>query len=372
MKKNKYVILAVILLAAVILVVRAGRKIGKPSVETGQEEKAIPVEVEKAGMITMPEAVEAIGNVEPFKKVVIYTEVTGILEKLAVKEGDFVKGGQLIAAIEGKQRRLAIEQLENEIKAQEYQLENTKKNYERYKRLSDEGVIAEKSFEDVETLYKATLYRLKALEVQLENAKNRLEDTRIVAPMSGMVAEKFIDAGELVTESTMTKSSPLVSIVDIAKVKVTVPVGESDIKKVKENQKVVVETDVYKGKSFYGRVNKVMPVTDLVTRTTTVEVLVDNPNYSLRPGMFARVSIDTGSRNVLAVSLDALMRMPSSGSYYCFRVLDDNTVEKVYLEIGTLKNGIAEVTEGLKQGDVVVVTSQGILETGKKVIPNSP
>ena len=369
MKRKKYIILAVILVAVILVIARAVKKSIKPPVETEQEEKALPVEVEKASMAAMPETVEAIGNIEPFKKVVIFSEATEILEKLTVREGDFVKAGELIAAIEGEQRKLTVKQLENEIKSQQYQLENLKSNYERNKRLADQGVIAPKNFEDTETQYNSALYRLKALEAQMETAKRRLKDTAILAPISGMVAQKFMDEGELVTESTMTKSDPIVSIVDISRVKITVPVGESDIKKVKANQKVALETDVYPGRRFSGRVNKVMPVTDYVTRTTTVEVLADNPGYLLKEGMFARVSIDAGTRNVLAVSMDALMRMPSSGSYYCFKMRDADTVEKAYVETGVVKGGVIEIKEGLKEGDTVVVTSQGALETGKKVIP---
>ncbi len=370
MKKKTHIILGVILLAVVALVIaRAAMKDRNVPVEAEQEERAISVEVEKVRNAAIPMTVEAIGNVEPFKKVVIFTEATGILEKLTVKEGDFVKTGQLIATVEGEQRRLAVEQLENEIKSQQYQLENLKRDYERYKRLADEGVIAPKNFEDTETQYNSALYRLKALEAQMGNAKRRLKDTNILSPISGMVAKKFIDEGELITESTMSKSDPLVSIVDISRVKITVPVGESDIKKVKANQRVSVETDVYPERRFSGRVNKVMPVTDYATRTTMVEVLVENPGYLLKEGMFARVFIDTGTRNVLAVSLDTLMRMPGSGSYYCFRMRDADTVEKVYIETGTMGNGIIEIKDGLKEGDVVVVTSQGVLETGKKVVP---
>ncbi|MBN1445821.1 MAG: efflux RND transporter periplasmic adaptor subunit [Candidatus Omnitrophica bacterium] len=371
MKKKKYILWAVIFLAAAILIARAGVRHWRASAVTVEEEAEIYVETERAKIVALPEKLEAIGNIEPFKTVIIYPEATGILERLSVKEGDFVKKGQVIANIEGEQRRLAAEQVENEIKSQQYQLENIRRDYDRYKRLYDEGVVAAKRFEDIETLYNSTAYRIKALEAQLDTAKRRLQDTSVAAPITGIVAERFIDEGELVTESTMTKTSPLVSIVDIGRVKVTVPVGGIDISKIKEGQASVIETDVYPGRSFPGRVNKIMPVTDFTTRTTTVEVLADNPDYMLRPGVFARVSIDTGARSVLAVSMDALMRMPGSGSYYCFRLSDGLTVEKVYIDTGVIRDGVVEITGGLKEGDIIVVTSQGVLETGKKVVPAS-
>jgi RND family efflux transporter MFP subunit len=314
----------------------------------------------------MAENIIAVGNIEPFKTVVIYPEATGVLEKLKVKEGDYVKKGALVAVIENQQRQLNVEQVEIEIKAQKYQLENIKQDYDRFKRLSQEGAIAAKRFEDVETLYKASEERLKGLQKQLEIAQRRFRDTSIYAPISGIVAQKFIDEGELVTESSMTKSSPLVAIIDTSKVKVTVPIGETDLKKIKKGQNVSVETDMYENRRFSGKIDEIMPITDFVTRTTKVQILVDNPSYILKPGLFTRVSIATGSRNTLAIPLDALLRLQGSGSYYCF-IIKGDVVEKVYLDIGDLWGGMAEVKSGLKEGDIVVVSSQSILETGKKV-----
>ncbi|MCK9265395.1 efflux RND transporter periplasmic adaptor subunit [bacterium] len=369
MKKGKYIISVSVVVVILILfkVTVKNRQEAGATLETTTQEEIIQVMAEKATNITMAENIIAVGNIEPFKTVVIYPEATGVLEKLTVKEGDYVKKGTLIAVIENQQRQLNVEQVEIEIKAQKYQLENIKQDYDRFQRLTKEGAIAAKRFEDVETLYKASEERLKGLEKQLEIAKRRFRDTSIYAPISGIVAQKFIDEGELVTESSMTKSSPLVAIIDTSKVKVTVPIGETDLKKIKKGQNVSVETDMYDKRRFPGKIDEIMPITDFVTRTTKVQILVDNPSYILKPGLFTRVSISTGSRNTLAIPLDALLRLQGSGSYYCFIINNDDTVEKVYLDIGDLWEGMAEVKSGLKEGDTVIVSSQSILETGKKV-----
>jgi len=368
MKKVKYIVLLAMLLLALLAVRTFLGREKTPPIPAGieQEEIAIPVEAEKVLRLSVTETITAIGNIEPFKTVVIYPEATGILEKLTVKEGDFLEKGSFIASIENQERRLNVQQAKIEIQANLYQMENIRQDYNRHKRLYEEGAVAAKSFEDVETLYNATREKIKGLEKQLEIAERRLKDTSIFAPISGIVAEKFIDEGELVTESTMSKSSPLISIIDISRVKITVPLGEEDIRKVREGQKVSFETDVYRGENFYGRIDKIMPVTDLSTRTTTVEIIADNPSRRLKPGMFTRALIETGSREVLAVSLDALLKMPSSGNYYCFTV-DGQTARKTSVEVGAIWNGMAEIKSGLKEGDGVVVTSQGILETGKKI-----
>lgn len=369
MKKIKLLLLlAAVILALLLWKAFNARHTPKPALDREEqtEEQAVQVIAEKARYMKVQESIAAVGNVEPLKQVVIYPEATGILEALKVKEGDFVEKGAFIASIENEQRRLNVQQVEIEIKASRYQMENIRQDYNRYKRLAEEGAVAAKRFEDIETLFNSTREKIKGLEKQLEIAQRRLKDTVIFAPISGIVAQRFIDEGELVTESTMTKSSPLVAIADISQVKITVPVGEAEIKNIRKGQKASVETDSREGSKFYGTVNRIQPVADFATRTTTVEILIDNPGHKLKPGMFARAVIETGSKNILAVSLDALLRMPSSGNYYCFAI-EKGRAKKAYIEIGGVWDGKAEVVSGLKEGDAVIVTSHGILETGTPV-----
>lgn len=317
----------------------------------------------------MKETITAIGNIEPIQTAVVYPEATGILEKLMVEEGNFVEKGNLIAVIESQQRQLNVQQVEKEIKAEQYEIANLRQDYNRFKRLVEEGAVAVKKLEDIETLYKASEERIEGLKKQLEIAKRRLDDTIVKAPITGIVAEKFINEGELITENSLTKASPIVAIIDTSKVKITVPIVESDIKKIRLGQSVYVTTDAYPTVRFYGKIEKIMPLTDFVTRTTKVQILVDNPSRYLKPGLFTRVVIETGSRPILALPLDALMRLQGSGNCYCFRI-DNNIVEKTYIDIGETYNGMVEIKNGLKAGDIVVVSSQGILETGKKVMPS--
>jgi RND family efflux transporter MFP subunit len=342
------------------------KKKKEKKLEVVKEETEITVEVSKVNEILLKDEIECIGEIEPYQKVVVYSEVSGIVEKINVKEGDYVKKGDFIAQIDYRKRKIDYENVENQIKAQEANLENIKKDYERFKKLYSEGVISEKKLDDIKTNYEIVSRQLESLKRQFELTKIRLNEAFIYSPISGFIAGKYIDEGELITESSMMRSVPIVSIVDISRVKVKLPVSSEDIGKVKQGQSVIIKLDAYPEKDFYGKVSKIYPVADEKTRTVNVEVIVENKGFFIKPGMYCKGIIITGEKKVLAIPLDAIMKLPASGNYYCFRV-KDNTAEKVFIKVGKIIQNYIQVKEGLNKDDFVIVTSQGILDTGKKV-----
>jgi RND family efflux transporter MFP subunit len=329
-------------------------------------EKEIPVEVSDVKEMVIKDEIEAIGKIEPYQKVVVYSEVTGEVEKLNVKEGDYVKKGDFIAQIDYKKRKIDYENIENQLKALEANFENIKKDYKRIENLYKEGAISEKKLDDIKTSYDVTLHQIESLKRQFELAKIRINEAFIYSPIDGFIAEKYIDQGELITESSMMRSTPIVSIVDISKVKVKLPVSESDIGKVKNGQNVYIYIEAYPDKEFKGKVSKIYPVADEKTRTIDIEIIVENQNYLIKPGMYCKARVIVGERKAIFIPLDALMKLPASGNYYCFRVKGD-TAEKVYVKTGKILKDYIEIKEGLNKEDKVIVTSQGILDTGKKI-----
>ncbi|HOK56204.1 MAG TPA: efflux RND transporter periplasmic adaptor subunit [bacterium] len=363
MKKIIWVLIVLIIILVVFNQFNKKKKEKKVEIVSETE---IPVEVEKVSEIVLKDEVECIGEIEPYQKVVVYSEISGQIEKLSVKEGDFVKKGDFIVQIDYKKRKIDYENMENQIKAMEANLENIKKDYERFTKLYKEGVISEKKLDDIKTNYEVVSHQLESLKTQFELVKIRLNEAFIYSPITGFIAEKFIDEGELITESSMMRSVPIVAIVDISKVKVKLPVSSEEIGKVKTGQSVLIKLDAYPTKDFYGKVSKIYPVADEKTRTVDVEVIVENKNYLIKPGMYCKGIIITGERKVLAIPLDAVMKLPASGNYYCFKV-KDNTAEKVYIKVGKIKENLIEVKEGLNRDDIIITTSQGILDTGKKI-----
>ncbi|MCM8803857.1 MAG: efflux RND transporter periplasmic adaptor subunit [Candidatus Omnitrophica bacterium] len=362
MKKIIYLILFLIVILAILWNIH--KKERDKKIEIIEEE--IPVEVAKVKEIIIKDEIECIGEIEPYQKVVIYSEISGEVENLNVKEGDYVKKGDFIAQIDYKKRKIDYENIENQIKATEVNLQNIKKDYERFMKLYKEGVISEKKLDDIKTSYEVISHQLESLKKQFELAKIRINEAFIYSPINGFIAEKFIDEGELITESSMMRSVPIVSIVDISKVKIILPIGSEEIGKVKIGQNVLIKIDAYPEKDFFGEVSKIYPIADEKTRRVNVEVIVENKNFLIKPGMYCKGIIIVGERKVISIPLDAVMKLPASGNYYCFKV-KDNTAEKVYIKVGGIKENYIEIKEGLNKNDVVIVTSHGILDTGKKI-----
>lgn len=364
MRKIFYIIVAILVLSGVFKILN--KKDLRDKEIKIEVENEIPVEVEKVKEIIIKEEIESIGEIEPFQKVTVYSEVSGKIEKLNVKEGDYVKKGDFIAQIDYKKRKLEYDNILNQIKSVEANLENVKKDYERFSKLYNEGVISEKKLDDIKTNYEVISRQLESLKTQFELVKIRLNETFIYSPITGFIAEKYIDEGEIITESTMMRTVPIVAIVDISKVKIKFFISSEKIGKVKIGDDVLISVSSYPEKIFKGKVTKTYPLLNEKTRTLPVECTVENPQFLLKPGMYCKGKIITGVKKSLAIPLDAIMKLPVSGNYYCFRV-KDNTAEKVYIKIGEVEENYIEVKEGLNKDDIVIVTSQGILDTGKKI-----
>ncbi|MCM8772673.1 MAG: efflux RND transporter periplasmic adaptor subunit [Candidatus Omnitrophica bacterium] len=364
-KKFNFIIIGLIIIVVSLRIYQEIKERNKIENLDLQEEK-IPVEVEKVKEVLLKDEIVCLGEIEPYQRVVIYSEISGQVEKLNVKEGDYVKKGDFIAQIDYKKRKIDYENIENQLKAALTNFENVKRDYERFANLFKEGVISQKKFDDIKTQYEVLSHQIEGLKKQFELAKIRLNEAFIYSPISGFVAEKFIDEGELITESTMMRSVPIISIIDISKVKVKLPVPSKEIGKIKKGQNVLISIDAYPEKVFYGKVSKIYPFVNEKTRTIDVEVIIENSGFLIKPGMYCKGKIIVDERRSLVIPLDALMKLPASGNYYCFRIKGD-VAEKIYIKVGKIGENYAEIKEGLNKDDIVVVTSQGILDTGKKV-----
>ncbi|MCD6227952.1 MAG: efflux RND transporter periplasmic adaptor subunit, partial [Candidatus Omnitrophica bacterium] len=177
----------------------------------------------------------------------------------------------------------------------------------------------------------------------------KYEPHKVQSPISGEVLKADFDKGSLID----TKTS--VAIVgDISKVKVKIEIAEVDYPKVKVGDKAIVKVDAYPARSFEGKLTELDKFINPQTRTAQAEIEVSNDEDLLIPGSFARITLFVGIHKALTMPLDALLRMPGTGSYYCFKVENDKA-KKVFLKIGVIQDNLVEIREGLNQGDLVIV-----------------
>ena len=201
-----------------------------------------------------------------------------------------------------------------------------------------------------------------AFKVSKTSYDNLVENTILRSPVSGVITARNYDVGDM-----YAMSSPVYTVQQISPVKLLVAVSETDYTRIAKGDKAVITADALPGESFAGSVVRIYPVMDPSSHTFNVEVQVPNTNARLRPGMYARVSLNMGDTKSIVVPDAAIVKQQGSGQRTVFVLRDDNTVEVRLVTLGKFFDGQYEITEGLSEGDKVVSKGQASLRSGIKV-----
>ena len=302
------------------------------------------VAVEQVSVREVPQLATYTSTVQAYVKNNIAPQMTGRITKINVEVGDNVTKGQILAEIDKASLLQAQLQLQN----QEVELQRLKALYET-------GGISKSDFDAIELSYNIT-------KTQVENL---LENTVLRSPINGIVTARNYDAGDL-----YAMSAPIYVVEQVKPVKLLVAISEADYTKVKKGDSVEVAADALPGKTFYGKVEKIYPTIDPATRTFTVEVVIENNYATLRPGMFARVTVNFGVNNSVVIPDMAVVKQQGSGERFVYVLNPDNTVTYQKVVLGRRMGSEYEVLEGLTDGAIVVTGGQIRLKDGVKVTVN--
>lgn len=186
------------------------------------------------------------------------------------------------------------------------------------------------------------------------------EKAPVESPISGVVGRMLVDIGSFVSVST-----PVALVVDMSKAQTNLSIPENYLSTIHIGQDAKVTTDAYPGEVFSGKVNQISPVLDEETRSAPIEILIDNPDHKLKPGMFAKVSLIMSEHSrALTVLKEALLGR--EGEFYVYTV-QDNKAKKQPVKTGLRIGPNVEISEGLKEGDKVVIMGQQKLVDGADV-----
>ena len=191
--------------------------------------------------------------------------------------------------------------------------------------------------------------------------KNLLENTILRSPVSGVITARNYDQGD------MYGGSPIYVVEQITPFKLYVGLSEMDYTRVKKHDTVTLTADALPGKTFTGRIARIYPTIDAATHTFTAEVNVANGDRLLRPGMYARVTVNFGSNHSIVVPDDCVVKQQGSGVRSVFVLQADNTVKEVVVTLGRHFGTEYEILSGVAEGDKVVVKGQASLKNGSKV-----
>ncbi len=271
--------------------------------------------------------------------VIASSEIGGRLLNVAVKEGQNVNRGQLIAKTD-------LESVNKQIAELETSLDLAKTVFERQKRLWDQNVGSEMQFLEAKN-------NKERLEKSLETIKHQLSKSKVYAPISGVVDHVFLKTGELAGPG-----APIVQILNTQKVKVVADVPESYLNKIKKGELVTVQFPAIE-KEFQSRVTLIGRTINPSNRTFTVEIDLPNQSRMLKPNLLAVMLINDNTQNDVIIIPIELVQQEVSGRSYVF-VKDENDegayAKKVIVETGESYEGNIIITSGLESGEEIIVT----------------
>ncbi|HEX9912793.1 MAG TPA: efflux RND transporter periplasmic adaptor subunit [candidate division Zixibacteria bacterium] len=394
MKKRSKIIIGVVVIAVILIIVllnlsRSGEKVYK-------------VEVDKVKKGDIASIVTGSGKVQAKKDVKISATVPGVIISLPVKDGDWVKRGQLLVQIDPSEYKSAAAQATAQLNSAKANFEQTELVFERQKKLFEKNLTSKEQYDASMTEYNIAKAQYDQSSASLRQANDLLAKTTITAPMDGKITELMKKEGEMVTGATYNPTE-IMTISDISLFEVEVEVDETDIAEVKLGQESKIKIDAFPDTVFNGEVSEIgntAKITGYGTQDQVVNFLVkvlllDEVN-GVKPGMSASVDITTAShKDVLQIPIaavvmreekkDTLNTKSKEGKATALASSSEEEknnnkkkkeldgvflVEKSKAKFIPIKSGISdqqniEVVTGLKENDQIITGSYKILRTLK-------
>lgn len=331
----------IIYVAAAVMAVSCGNNNSKTAEQPQAAEVRLPnVTIMAASYKDVPQSDVYTANVEAYAKNNIAPQSPSRIQKIYVEVGDFVRAGQIVAKMD-----------EVSLNQSKLSMANDSLEYSRIKKLYEQGGVSKSDFDAMELKYNVTSSQYQ----------NLLENTILRSPVSGVITARNYDQGD------MYGGSPIYVVEQITPVKLYVGISEMDYTRVKKNDTVTLTADALPGKTFTGRIARIYPTIDAATHTFTAEVNVANSDRLLRPGMYARVTVNFGSNHSIVVPDDCVVKQQGSGVRSVFVLQNDDTVKEVVVTLGRHFGTEYEILSGIAEGDNVVVKGQASLKNGSKV-----
>ena len=272
----------------------------------------------------------------------------GRISRIHVEPGQKVMQGQLLVEMDQTQLQQAM-----------LQLRNLEVDYRRLDTLRRVGSVPQQQYDQIKTQY----------DLAKSNVEFLQENTRLLAPFTGTVSGKYFENGEMFSgaPNTAAGKAAIISLVQTTRLKALVNVAERYYPYVGRGMEVTFASDMYPGETFTGWIATVYPTIDPGTRTFTVEVALPNADERLRPGMFARATMELDQVQAFVVPSLAVLKLQGSNERYVF--LEENgRAKRVVVEMGDRYDDMVElVSDQVHEGDRLIIAGQARLMEGMEV-----
>jgi multidrug efflux pump subunit AcrA (membrane-fusion protein) len=301
----KKIITVIVIIILVILGIFIIKKPKNAPIEKKEviHEEGITIDVTRAKIGSIKNKISAIGVITPWHQVNAYSKASGKISQLLFDEGDYVKQNDTVAYVDRDEPGFEFSKLP------------------------------------------------------------------VKSPVSGIILKRFVDIGSQVTPAVQSVSmaTPIFLIGEIENVKIQISVIEQDLGKIKENQITEITTEAYPNTKFIGKVFKISPSADPISHSAKVEIILNNKEHLLKPGISANVDIITGEhKNVLLIPRIALIKKLGEEFVY---VIEEKTVHKRNVKTGYDDGEFIEIIHGIKANEFIAISDLNVLQDGMKVIP---
>jgi RND family efflux transporter MFP subunit len=362
MKKSVLIIFglaAIIIIGTLLATTLRHRRDGAAS---ALADKAVAVQTQTVAKGTISESLHAAGTVAADVDVVVSAEIGGRATQVAINIGDRVSKGETLVQVDDELKAIALEQARAQWLAAETLHKKSARDLERAEKLQTANGIADADVENARLGLAAAEAQWKAAQAGFKLAQRQLDDCRIKAPVSGVVAAKYVEVGEMVTPGRQ-----IANIVDLSRIKIAITVREEDIVRVRLNQPVRVFLDAAPQTAYQGLVHSVgAKSTQFSSHNYPVEILVQHPDLALfKVGMFARAQIQTSTvSDAVIIDKEALLDDGQSSFVY---IVEKGRAVKRSVRTGIRHEKNVQIVSGLNAGDLLVTFGQSELQNGVHV-----
>ena len=306
----------------------------------------IAVEVFQVKPTTVQEELQAVGSLQSNESVILRPEVSGRISAIGFKDGQVVKKGQMLIALDNALNEAEVAQMKAEY---DLALANLKRSED----LASRKFISSSAQDTAAS-------NAQVAEAKLKLAQARSSKMRIVAPFDGVVGIRGVSLGDYVKDGT-----DLVNVEDVRILKVDFRLPERNLTQIKVGQGIEVVADARPGERFSGLIDAINPRIDANGRSLEIRARLDNTGGKLRPGMFVRVRVIVGERaNALLVPEEAIV--PQGAEFFVYKVVEGQA-RRIPVKIGVRREALVEIVEGLKSGDQVVTAGMRLSRDGQPV-----
>jgi membrane fusion protein, multidrug efflux system len=363
-KKKAYWIMAVVailLLAIISYRIYANIAANKDRADRQAKGRILTVDIGTVGRRDVQPILQFSANLEPVWTADVSPKVDGRVANLYVDEGDTVVAGAVIAVLDTDELLPQLTQAQGSLYTAKANLEQASLDLKRATQLAGQGAIAAQALDTARIKRDLAVGQLQSAQGVVDQLGARLENAQVIAPRTGVVTKRYLQAGVFAKTG-----APIINLADVSFVLAKASVGEAEVSQLRVGTVAMVKVDALGSKMFSGKVTRITPAAVLPSRTFTAEVSVPNAAGQLRSGMFAQVEISAGvHKNALVVPESALVMREDQKSVYVLGA--DRKVQQRILALGYVGGGWAEVLSGVKEGEKIVLSGQNKLRDGSSI-----